>query len=43
MIAAQSGNLKVVEELLHRGADPDVADFRHTMALHLAINSGHLR
>ena len=43
MIAAQNGNLKVVEELLNRGADPDLADHSHTMALHLAIHSGHLR
>jgi Ankyrin repeat. len=43
MIAAQNGNLKVVEELLKRGADPDLAAHNHTMALHLAIHSGHLR
>jgi ankyrin repeat protein len=43
MIAAQNGNLKVVEELLQRGADPDLATHDHTMALHLAIHSGHLR
>jgi len=43
MIAAQNGNLKVVEELLNRGADPDLAAHNHTMALHLAIHSGNLR
>jgi len=43
MIAAQNGNLNVVEELLNRGADPDLAAHNHTMALHLAIHSGNLR
>jgi len=43
MIASQNGKLRVVEELLNRGADPDLADHNHTMALHLAIHSGNLR
>jgi ankyrin repeat protein len=43
MVAAQNGNLKVVEELLKRGANPDLAANDFTMALHLAIHSGHLR
>lgn len=43
MVAAQSGNLEVVEELLKRGANPDLAAHDFTMPLHLAIHSGHLR
>jgi hypothetical protein len=33
----------VVQELLKRGANPDLAANDFTMALHLAIHSGHLR
>jgi ankyrin repeat protein len=43
MLAAQHGNFKVVEELLKRGANPNLAANDHTTALHLAIHSGHLR
>lgn len=43
MLAAQHGNLKLVEELLEKGANPNVAANDHTTALHLAIHSGHLR
>jgi ankyrin repeat protein len=43
MVATQNGNLKVVEELLKRGANPDLACHNHIMALHHAIHYGHLR
>jgi ankyrin repeat protein len=43
MLAAQYGNLKVVDELLKRGANPNLAADDHTMALHLAIHSGNVR
>jgi ankyrin repeat protein len=43
MLASQHGNLKVVEELLKRGANPNLAADNHTMALHLAIHAGHER
>jgi ankyrin repeat protein len=43
MLAAQCGNLKIVEELLKKGANPNMAANDHTMALHLAIHTGNLR
>lgn len=43
MIASQGFNVEIVQELLKRGADPNLAAHDHTMAIHLAVHAGSLR
>ncbi|KAJ9575624.1 hypothetical protein L9F63_007558, partial [Diploptera punctata] len=39
MIASQCANLQVVEALLEQGADPNLASYIHTMAIHRAVQA----
>jgi len=39
-IATRAGHLEVVNELLRRGADPNIGDFRNSTPLHMAAQEG---
>ncbi|PSN48739.1 hypothetical protein C0J52_08914 [Blattella germanica] len=42
MLASQDGSLKLVEELLKRGANPNLLATDNTMAIHLSVHNAHL-